>query len=118
MNIREMASEYRMAHWAGIMRERQESGLNIKTYCQNTGIHENVYYYWQKKLREAACAELSLKSSEKETRLIPTGWSRLETKEASETTGVTIEINGCRVEANFETDAELLAKICRMLRSI
>ena len=54
MNTREIAAEYRLGHWAEIMRERRESGLNIKAYCERSGFHENVYYYWQRKLREAA----------------------------------------------------------------
>jgi hypothetical protein len=30
MNTREVAAEYRLSHWAQIMRERKESGLSIK----------------------------------------------------------------------------------------
>jgi hypothetical protein len=58
MNTREIAAEYRLTHWAGIMRDRAESGLSIKAYCENAGFHENVYYYWQRKLREAACGQM------------------------------------------------------------
>lgn len=120
MNTREMAAEYRLSHWAGIMRERQESGMSIKAYCQTAGFHENVYYYWQRKLREAACEELTAKSVEAETKLVPMGWSRLETVPESSADGkeVTIEINGCRVSVGSETDPALLAKICRMLKTL
>ena len=61
MNTREIAEEYRLSHWAEKMRERQELGLSIKAYCAQQGFHENVYYYWQRKLREAACTELAAK---------------------------------------------------------
>lgn len=61
MNTREIAAEYSLTHWAGITRERQESGLSIKAYCEREGIHENVYYYWQRKLREAAIAQMARK---------------------------------------------------------
>jgi hypothetical protein len=59
MNTRYIAAEYRLAHWAQIMRDRLESGLSIKAFCKNTGIHENTYFYWQKKLRVAACEQLA-----------------------------------------------------------
>ena len=59
MTTREVASEYRLAHWAGIVKERQESGLSIRAFCENAGFHENTYHYWQKKLREAACGALA-----------------------------------------------------------
>ena len=59
MNTREIAVEYRLSHWAGIMRERKESGLSVKAFCEKAGFHENIYYYWQRRLREAACGELA-----------------------------------------------------------
>ena len=58
MNTKAIAKELRMSHWAGIMRERTESGLSVKAFCERAGFHENVYFYWQRKLREAACANL------------------------------------------------------------
>ena len=54
MNMREVAAEYRLGHWAGVMREQTESGMSIKKFCEMREIRENVYYYWQKKLREAS----------------------------------------------------------------
>ena len=60
VNTREIAQEYRLTHWAGIMRERAESGLNIKAYCRQIGISTNTYHYWQKKLRESACEQLAV----------------------------------------------------------
>ena len=94
--------------------------MNIKTYCQNAGIHENVYYYWLRKLRKAACEKLASKGSAPETRLVPSGWSRLETNQApsAENAEVKIEINGCLVSASSATDTELLARVCQMLKSL
>ena len=59
MDTKTIATKYRLAHWAGILRERQESGLSIAAYCKQAGFHENNYYYWQKKLREAACESIA-----------------------------------------------------------
>ena len=59
MNTGEIAAEYRLSHWARIMKERKESGLSIKAYCKDAGFHENSYFYWQRKLREAACERLA-----------------------------------------------------------
>jgi hypothetical protein len=58
MNTNAIAKELRLSHWAGIMRERTESGLSIKAFCENAGFHENIYFYWQRKLREVACTSL------------------------------------------------------------
>ena len=59
MNTRGIAVEYRLSHWTQIIKERDESGLSIKEYCASSGIREYNYYYWLKKLREAACGELA-----------------------------------------------------------
>jgi len=59
MNTRQIAAEYRLSHWASIMRDRQESGLSIKAYCERAGFHKNSYFYWQRKLRTAACEQLT-----------------------------------------------------------
>ena len=58
MNTRAIAAEYRLQQWAVIMRDCKESGLSIRAYCENAGIRPNRYFYWQKRLREAACEEL------------------------------------------------------------
>lgn len=113
-----VAAEYRLNHWAGIMRERKESGQSIRAYCKAGGICENVYYYWQKKLRETACDELLPPEERKaEQTMIPSGWAAVcETKESvGAAGGIHIEIGKCHVTATADMDAELLAKVCRML---
>ena len=104
MNTRKVAEEYRLAHWAQILKERHESGLSNRAFCEQTGIKEKTYYYWQRKLRETICLEL-LTGSQND----PLG--------ADEST-LSIEINGCRVFANADTDPEMLAKTCRVLMSL
>lgn len=134
MSTREIAQEYRLAHWAGIMRERTESGLNIKSFCERTGIHENVYYYWQRKLREAACQELLPATQNDEKKAIipsepvgrsascppmPAGWAVCSPEKTEQkNNGVLIEIGKCRVAANADTDPELLVKVCTALMSL
>lgn len=119
MNTREIAAEYRLSHWAQMMHERRESGLSIKAYCKQQGFHENVYYYWQRKLRETACTELAAREQESETGLVPNGWSRLEAAESNPVeTEITIEINGCRISVSRGTDPNLLATVCRTLKSL
>lgn len=58
MDTRKIASEYRLSRWSQVMREREDSGLSDKAFCKEVGFHENVYYYWQRKLREAACEQM------------------------------------------------------------
>ena len=57
-NTREIAKEYRLSHWAQVMQERVTSGMSVKEYCKHIGICGNTYFYWQRRLREAACGQV------------------------------------------------------------
>ena len=59
MNTRYIAKEYRLSHWAQIITEQKESGLTVRAYCEEAGLRENSYYYWQKKLRTAVIDEMT-----------------------------------------------------------
>ena len=86
-------------------------------FCLANGISRNAYFYWQKKLREAACTELAKR--EEPTNIVPSGWMQLTPKQAQHTKeSLDIEISGCHVTVNAETDPELLEKVCRVLRSL
>ena len=123
MNTRAIAEEYRLTHWAQIMRERQESGLSIKTYCERAGFHENIYYYWQRKLREAAYRELSEMQSEV-TGLQPAGFTEIKLAEAptlpiqatAHQSQVQVDVAGILITADSEYPIGMLATLIRELR--
>ena len=120
MDTRKITSDYRLSHWAQILQERRGSGLSIIDFCQEKGINKNTYFYWQKKLRVAACTELS-KNTGESVNLAPSGWVQLSTMQLQPQklkASLDIEINGCHVTVNSETDLELLKKICHVLRSL
>lgn len=117
MNTRKVATEYRLSQWTQIIQKQMDSGQNIKDFCQSTGISKNAYFYWQRKLRESACAELT--KTEELRNIVPSGWMELESKQVQHAKeGLDIEINGCHITVNANTDPELLEKVCRTLRSL
>jgi putative transposase len=122
MNTRKITQEYRLAHWAGIVRDRIESGLNIREFCDREGICENTYYYWQRKLRESACEEMlpALRSGDAPA-TAPGGWTAVtETKGVSASAEQTlpVAIGNYRISVSRNTSGELLAKVCRVLASL
>jgi len=122
VNTREIAEEYRLSHWAQIMQERAESGLSIKAYCRQLGIGSNTYFYWQRKLREAACHGLAvspqLEAGKAEKSLVPVGWTQVSEAEEPKDTTLPVEIGSCRVLVSDKTDPALLARVCRVLTSL
>lgn len=122
MDTREIAVAYRLAHWAGILRERQASGRSIRAYCKSEGICENVYYYWQRKLREAACQESNPAEKDKsQESVVPSGWTAIcePTHDAATEQGtVSIEIGKCCVKVDSGVSVEQLEKVCRVLMKL
>ena len=120
MDIKDKAHEYRLSKWAGVMRDREESGLSIREYCKNAGFHENKYFYWQKKLREAACNELMKQDST--SGLIPQGFAEIKLQRqsimslstASVENHICIEAGGMRISASCEYPIEKLTEVLRL----
>ena len=127
-NTRAMTSGYRLQHWAGIMQKQKESGLNIKSYCEESGINEQRYHYWQRKLRGAANEELTKAQAEK-TSLVPAKndtpvvWAEIDMKTSNPASSpVNSNIKICRdgwiimVEPGF--DIELLSEALRAVSNL
>lgn len=88
----------------------------------------NRYFYWQRKLREAA---LMTAAAQNKTNVVmeinkpqartlsnlPSGWALCETKESDrkDEPVIQIEIGKSRVTVHPGTDTEFLEKVCRTL---
>ncbi len=117
MDTQKVATNYRLSQWAQVIKARLDSGQNVKDFCQTAGISKNAYFYWQKKLRESACTELA--KTQEPKKIVPSGWMQIEPKQAQHTKeALDIEINGCHITVNAQTDSELLVKVCRILRTL
>ena len=117
MDTQKIATQYRLSQWAKVIQERRGSGQSIKDFCQATGISKSQYFYWQRKLRNAACTELAIQ--EKSVAPIPSGWIQLASVEAQQIKEeLDIEINGFHISVNTGTAPELLKKVCRVLGSL
>lgn len=46
--------EMRAAQWRSLLQECYSSGLNKRTWCQQNGVDEKQFYYWQRRLRQDA----------------------------------------------------------------
>lgn len=117
MSTRKITAEYRLSQWAQIIQARNESGKSVKDFCEDAGVNKNAYFYWQRKLREAACKDLTEADGSRE--IVPGGWVRLNlAKPEYGRDGITIEINGCHITVKGDTDLELLKGVCGVLRSL
>lgn len=117
MNTQKVTAEYRLSKWAQIIQTRIDSGQNVEEFYQAVGITRNAYFYWQKKLREAACTELV--KAEEPKNIVPSGWMQLTSEQTqSINESLDIKINGYHIVVTTGTDTELLKKVCLTLRSL
>lgn len=116
MNTRKVSVEYRLGQWAKLVKERSESGLSIKAFCLTNGISENAYFYWQRKVREAAC-EVITESGSRTDSLIPCGFAEVKLTEnptmPSIHSHINIDVRGVRISASIDYSADKLTKLLR-----
>lgn len=123
INTKQVTREYRLGYWAQVMQTRANSGQSVQDFCAMEGISKNTYFYWQRKLREAAYMKIAEQNASAETTQVPNGWARLTqsaTAEPSQTTDVklTIDVNGYRISVANGADIEILANVCRTLKAL
>jgi len=124
IDMNEIAKEFRLVHWVEIVREREASGVSIREFCENEGIHENKYYYWQRKLREEACKELA-KAQCKPTSMAPAVFAEVRVPERATLPSsgtdslhtVCVETIGVRITAGSEYPIDKLAELFRAVSS-
>ena len=113
MNTQQIKAEYRMSKWAQVIRDKQECSQTIKEFCETRGISEHAYYYWLRKLRDAAYTRLS--NSDEPANDASQGWLQISPAHEIKDS-LKIEVGGCHISVNTATDPELLKRVCRILR--
>jgi hypothetical protein len=98
-----------LTQWAEIVKACNNSGLSIREYCRQNDINSNAYFYWLRKLREAAIessgggfAELVAPPVEP-------------TVDCCEQHGVVVEVNGVRIHVEDAACRATLAMVLEVL---
>jgi len=113
--MREIAAEFRLGHWAQILQDRAASGQSMRAYCKEKGIAFNVYFYWQRKLREAAVRQLSAITEQESQALIPSGWATVQETKPKQAGGLTLRVSGGEIEVRQGYDDALLTSVIKRL---
>lgn len=56
--IARIKNEVRLKQWTEMVRQRNESGLNVSQWCRQNGINQKTYYYRLNRVRKALCGEV------------------------------------------------------------
>jgi len=130
MDTRAVATECRLTQWAQAMKERVNNGESITDFCENRGVSRNTYFYWQRKLREAACVQLQEqpKHDIPNTQLLVPVFAEVMVTESATPSASTksspkrslksqihMEVSGVRITTDSAYPTEKLAKLLREL---
>lgn len=118
MTTKEMSYQYRLARWTELTKERAELGMSIRAYCAMKGFAENTYFYWQRKLRKAACTQIE---TEDATLSVP-GFTQVALVPASEAPAaenhaghLQVQVGGIHLTVDSSYPSEKLAALLREL---
>jgi hypothetical protein len=101
-----LGKNQRMAEWAQRVSECRSSGLTVRQWCEEHGINEKTYYYWQHRIWESM-------NESRNGRIVQIPADGVA---AGQNAAVRIRINGAEAEIRAGTDAATIEAVCRALR--
>ena len=57
MNTKLATRQIRLNEWAAIIKDCKASGQKVDIYCEQHGLSRDAYYYWLRKVKEAALTQ-------------------------------------------------------------
>jgi transposase-like protein len=117
-----MRNRYRLQQWTEIIRDCRSSGQTVVRWCADHEVSVKSYYYWLRKIREAACESLPVFSSPNEPTLV-TVPSSLRTNaprsEAShEQAAIILRTDAVTIEIHPHASTALLEQTLRILQYV
>ena len=115
MNAKLATRQIRLNEWAVIIKDCKASGQKVDIYCEQYGLSRDAYYYWLRKVKEAALkqagfVELSTLISEQTPfKIMEKGASAFETQ-------MIIKINEIEICVNENSSSELVSRTLEIIR--
>ena len=107
MNTKLATSRMRTGQWADIIKDCKESVLKVDDYCAQHGLSRNTYFYWLRKVKEAALTQ----SGFVEVR------QQVEVSACYLSPKLTASVNEVVLGIDENTPMDLLANVIKVLKS-
>jgi hypothetical protein len=124
MDVQKATHEIRLQQWIGIIKECRSSGKSVKSWCEEKGISEKSYFYWQRRAREAACQELTAYQEQQVATAKPNDASTPVFTECSipvnhraGEVAITVHLNGVVVEIHPGADTAIIESALHALKT-
>ena len=108
-SLQVLSKQERLERWSGKIAACRGSGMTVRAWCQENGISEKTYYYWQQRLFQ----ELTRAQAQS------SGFADITPPKAGDSGQIAarVHISGSEVEIYNGADAATLEAVFRGLRS-
>lgn len=117
MNTKLATRQIRLNEWAAIIKDCKSSGLKVDTYCEQHGLSRDAYYYWLRKVKEAALLQAGFVElpaplpNQEPIKSIENNASTFETQ-------MVIKMNGTELCVNEHTSSELISRVVEIFNHV
>ena len=105
-------SQIQLENWTEMVRNCRTSGLTVEQWCRENGIGRKTYYYRQRKVRQAALAELKAT-----TQTTVFGKLDLPPQNATPQQAITVHLSYASIDVAAGTDEQTIRAVLRALKS-
>ncbi|MBS6377631.1 MAG: IS66 family insertion sequence element accessory protein TnpB [Clostridium sp.] len=110
-------NQYRLEQWTKLIQECRSSGMKVDDWCEANGVTHHAYYYWLRKIRQAACLYIPTVNAAQN----PSSFKRLEVQTPAARTQAaviihlpadTLEVHNGASQQTVETVLLALKSLC------
>ena len=107
MNTKLATSRMRTGQWADIIKDCKESGLKVDDYCAQHGLSRNTYFYWLRKVKEAALTQSGFVEVQQQ----------VEVSSCYPSPKLTVSVNEVVLGIDENTPMDLLSNVIKVLKN-
>lgn len=115
MNTKLATRQIRLNEWAAIIKECKASGQKVDLYCEQHGLSRDAYYYWLRKVKEAALKQAGFVELPTLTPEQPPA-KTVEKETSFFQTQMIIKINEIEFCVNENSPSELVSRMLEIIR--
>lgn len=105
MNAYEMKQQVSMQKWQQIILDQKATGMSVDAYCEKESLSRNSFYYWQRKIRDAACTALEASdTNEVAKRRDEPVFTKIELPARNTSSGITIKTTDSEINIAPDSD--------------
>jgi hypothetical protein len=121
LDSREVVHKYRLSKWTAIIRECRSSGQTVAVWCSEHNINQKTYYYWLKRVRDAACEALPALNADNNSIVpvnIPHSAANTHPTDQKSSTAMVVHLGSVTLEITNSASAVLIENTLKALQYV